>query len=280
MSNTNNNLQTQTSNALRNPIMEACGKDRPPMLAPEGYMENYKNVLQDIRDQLNAEVEAVQIILIWIDNNITPLFILVQLHVTIERLKQCESINVQDLETNLYWEFGKFTSQDGESLESYYSRSQPAVTKNRGKAIVNSSPPTYDQEPSTVANDEMSKEKEIDNSWPSNQDNSPRINKGTGYDNQRVVNVAGARENVEHPEQPESVNKPYMVEQDEHYIIIDSLDMCYDREQDNQDDTNDLVKERNLLASLNEKLKCEIDDSKSRYKFLESSNKALVDKLK
>nr|GEY02279.1 putative reverse transcriptase, RNA-dependent DNA polymerase [Tanacetum cinerariifolium] len=40
----------------------------------------------------------------------------------IERLKQGESINVQDLETNLYLEFGKFTSQDGESLESYYSR--------------------------------------------------------------------------------------------------------------------------------------------------------------
>ncbi|GJW90883.1 integrase, catalytic region, zinc finger, CCHC-type containing protein [Tanacetum coccineum] len=33
-----------------------------------------------------------------------------------------ESINVQDLETNLYWGFGKFTSRDGESLESYYSR--------------------------------------------------------------------------------------------------------------------------------------------------------------
>nr|GEW79288.1 hypothetical protein [Tanacetum cinerariifolium] len=30
----------------------------------------------------------------------------------IERLKQGESINVQDLETNLYWEFRKFTSQD------------------------------------------------------------------------------------------------------------------------------------------------------------------------
>nr|GFC79838.1 hypothetical protein [Tanacetum cinerariifolium] len=40
----------------------------------------------------------------------------------IERLKQGESVNVQDLETNLFWEFGKFTSLDGESLESYYSR--------------------------------------------------------------------------------------------------------------------------------------------------------------
>ncbi|GJT10715.1 retrovirus-related pol polyprotein from transposon TNT 1-94 [Tanacetum coccineum] len=69
--------------------------------------------------------------------------------------------------------------------------------------------------------DEMSKEKEIDklmalislsfkkiykstnnnfrtssNTSRANQDNSLRINKGTGYDNQRVVNVAGARENV------------------------------------------------------------------------------------
>nr|GEX81939.1 hypothetical protein [Tanacetum cinerariifolium] len=34
----------------------------------------------------------------------------------IERLKQGESINVQDLGTNLFWEFGKFTSLDGESL--------------------------------------------------------------------------------------------------------------------------------------------------------------------
>nr|GEV72273.1 hypothetical protein [Tanacetum cinerariifolium] len=31
----------------------------------------------------------------------------------IERLKQGESINAQDLETNMYWEFGKFISQDG-----------------------------------------------------------------------------------------------------------------------------------------------------------------------
>ncbi|GJZ04325.1 retrovirus-related pol polyprotein from transposon TNT 1-94 [Tanacetum coccineum] len=84
----------------------------------------------------------------------------------------------------------------------------------------------------------------------------------------------------EHPEQPESVNEPYPVEQDEHNIIIDSLDMSYDREHDDQDDTGELAKERDLLASLIEKLKCEIEDNKNRNKFLESSNKALVDKLK
>ncbi|GJR55996.1 retrovirus-related pol polyprotein from transposon TNT 1-94 [Tanacetum coccineum] len=345
MSNTNTNLQTQTSNALHNAIMEAGGKDYPPMLAPsnyvqwksrikryvdtkpnnelihyclqnppykfkwteksvpvsegssetttEGYMENYKNVSQDIRDQLNAKAESVQIIITGIDDDIYSTIDACpnacEIWKAVQRLKQGESINVQDLETNLYWEFGKFTSRDGESLESYYSRfykmmnelvrnqcddtnhqvnvqfllqlqpewqrlartanplalvaqQQPAyhpqnhpnhnsqysstrsqqATRNRGKAIVNSSAPTYDQEPAMVTeDDEMSKEKEIDklmalislsfkkiykptnnnlrtssNTSRANQDNSPRINRGTGYDNQRVVNVAGARENV------------------------------------------------------------------------------------
>ncbi|GKE21859.1 retrovirus-related pol polyprotein from transposon TNT 1-94 [Tanacetum coccineum] len=178
MSNTNNNLQTQTSNALHNAIMEAGGKYRPPILAPgnyvqcksrikryidtkpnnelihyclqnppykfkwtektvpvaegssetttEGYIENYKNVLQDIRDQLNDEAEVVQIILTGIDNDIYSTVDACpnacEMWKAIEGLKQGESINVQDLETNLYWEFGKFTSRDGESLESYYSR--------------------------------------------------------------------------------------------------------------------------------------------------------------
>nr|GEX27180.1 integrase, catalytic region, zinc finger, CCHC-type, peptidase aspartic, catalytic [Tanacetum cinerariifolium] len=144
--------------------------------AIEGYMENYKNVAQDIRDQLNAEAEVVQIILTWIDNDIYSTVNACpntcEMSKAIERLKQGESINVQDLETNLYWEFRKFTSHDGESLESYYSRfykmmnelvRNQSATRNRGKAIVNSYAPTYDQEPAMVADDdEMSKEKGID----------------------------------------------------------------------------------------------------------------------
>ncbi|GKE91476.1 hypothetical protein Tco_1572571, partial [Tanacetum coccineum] len=106
-------------------------------------------------------------------------------------------------------------------LQPEWQRTQQA-TRNRRKAIVNSSAPIYDQEPATVTeDDEMSKENEIDklmnlislsfkkiykptnnnlqnssNTSRANQDNYPRINKGTGYENQRVVNVAGARENV------------------------------------------------------------------------------------
>nr|GFC46183.1 Gag-Pol polyprotein [Tanacetum cinerariifolium] len=139
MSNTNNNMQTQTSNTLHNAIMEVGGKDRLPMLAPdkevpifEGssvtttktYMETFKNVSQDICNQLNAEAEAVQIILTGIYNDIYSTVDACpnayEMWKAIKRLKHGKSINVQDVETNLYWEFGKFTSQDGESLESYY----------------------------------------------------------------------------------------------------------------------------------------------------------------
>nr|GFA55140.1 Gag-Pol polyprotein [Tanacetum cinerariifolium] len=139
-----NNMQTQTSNTLHNAIMEAGSKDRPPMLTPgwkekfvldsegnpttttEKVFETYKTVTQDIRDQLNAEAETVQIILTGIDNDIYSIVDACpnacEMWKAIERLKQGESINVQDLKTNLFWEFGKFTSQDGKSLESYYSR--------------------------------------------------------------------------------------------------------------------------------------------------------------
>nr|GFB38702.1 hypothetical protein [Tanacetum cinerariifolium] len=124
-------MQTQTSNTLHNAIMEAGGKDRPSMLAPdkqvsisegshvtttETYMETYKTVSHDIRDQLNAEAEAVQIILTWIDNDIYSIVDACpnacEMWKSIEMLKQGELINVQDLKTKLYWEFGKFTSRD------------------------------------------------------------------------------------------------------------------------------------------------------------------------
>ncbi|GJT85872.1 hypothetical protein Tco_1067589 [Tanacetum coccineum] len=215
--------------------------------------------------------------------------------------------------------------------------SQQAATRNKGKAIVNSPPPIYDQEPDMVTEyDALSKEKEIDklmalislsfkkiykptnnniktssNTIRANQDNSPRINRGTGYDNQRAVNVVGTRENrddiddeLEDQEleahymymakiqevsldavdnsrpvfdteplqkQPESVNDTYPDKQGDNNIILDSLDMSTNGYQADHDDDDDLVRERNLLASLIEKLKCEINDSKNRNKFLESS---------
>nr|GEU85629.1 hypothetical protein [Tanacetum cinerariifolium] len=314
------------------------------------YMENYKNVSQDIRDQLNAKAEAVQIYLMGIDNDIYSIVDACpnacEMWKAIKRLKQGESINVQDLETNLYWEFRN--SHHGMSQElktvSYHklydilkqhqnevneiraeriactanalalvaqqqpvyhpqnhpthytqnssTRSQQAATRNREKVIVNSPPPIYDQEPSMVVKDD-----EI-----ANQDNSLRINRGTGYDNQRLGNVVGARETVDQeleahylymaqiqevsPDAADSgpifdADPLQKVSNDDHYNVFAIEHMSYDREQiDPNDDDDDLANERELLASLIEKLKCEIDDSKNQKKYMETSNKVLVEKLK
>nr|GFC13286.1 hypothetical protein [Tanacetum cinerariifolium] len=283
---------------LTNPPYELGWKEKflldskgNPTTVTEKVFETYKSVTQEIRDQLNAKAEVVQIILTGIDNDIYSTVDacpnVCEMWKVIERLKQCESINVQDLETNLFWEFGKFTSLDGESLESYYSRfykmmneltrnqcnsqelknvsyhklydilkqhqhevneiraekiarvtnplalvaqqqqvyhpqthptqynqnsstrTPQAATRNRGKPIVNSPRPIYDQEPSIVDDDddETSKDKEIDkpmalislsfkkiykptnknlrtssNTSRANQDNSPRIHRNAGYE--------------------------------------------------------------------------------------------------
>nr|GEV75956.1 ribonuclease H-like domain-containing protein [Tanacetum cinerariifolium] len=340
-------MQTQTSNTLHNAIMEAGSKDRPPMLAhdwkdkevpisegspitrTERVHETYKNVSQEIRDQLNAEAKAVQSILTGIHNDIYSTVDACpnacEMWKAIKRLKQGESINVQDLGTNLYWEFRKFTSQDGESLESHYSRSQQAATRNRGKAIVNSLQPIYDQERFMVTeDDETSKDKEIDKLMALI---SPSINKSAGYENQKIGNVVGARETVgstvvqkfgiqcynckefrhvarecqklkRAKDEAYHREKMLLCKQEEARIRLNTeqadwrddidddeledqeLEAHYIEEIDQNDDDNDLAKERELLASLIEKLKCEIDESKNRNKFLETSNKVLIKKLK
>ncbi|GKA43791.1 hypothetical protein Tco_0736515, partial [Tanacetum coccineum] len=54
-----------------------------------------------------------------------------EMWIAIERLQQGESLNVQDVKTNLFWEFGKFTSRDGETMESYYSRYVTVVKQSK-----------------------------------------------------------------------------------------------------------------------------------------------------
>ncbi|GJW48194.1 hypothetical protein Tco_0079840 [Tanacetum coccineum] len=145
----------------------------------------------------------------------------------------------------------------------YSSTRSQQSTKNRGKAIVTSSAPTYDPEPATVTEDEeMSKEKEIDklmalislsfkkiykptnnnlrtssNTSRANQDNSPRINKGIGYDNQRAVNVVGARKNVAYHKE-----KMLLCKQEEAEVQLNA------EQADWKDDTDDESEEQKLEA--------------------------------
>nr|GEY92976.1 hypothetical protein [Tanacetum cinerariifolium] len=375
-------MQTQTSNTLHNAIMEVGGKDRPPMLALGNYVQWKSRIKRYIDTKPNHElIHFVSRILHTSSRGKTRKFQFLKDGESLESYylrfyKMMNELIKNQCDVNNHQVNVQFLLQ----LQPEWKRSQQAATRNRGKAIVNSPQPIYDQEPSIVAEDEeMSKDKDIDklmalislsfkkiykptnnnlrtssNTSRANQDNSPRINIGTRYENQRIGNVVGARETVgstvvqksgiqcynykefrhaareyreleahymymaqiqevspdaaysgpifdsepvqkvstddhynvfaiesKHSEQSESIHDTYPIEQDEHNVVIDSLDMSYDREQiDQNDDDVDLDNERELLASLIEKLKCEIDDNKNRNKFLETSNKVLIEKLK
>nr|GEV22437.1 hypothetical protein [Tanacetum cinerariifolium] len=73
-----------------------------------------------------AEKEAIHLILTRIGDDIYSTVDACQtaqgMWEAIERLQQGESLSIQDVKTNLFWEFGKFTSHDGETMESYYTR--------------------------------------------------------------------------------------------------------------------------------------------------------------
>ncbi|GJR52287.1 hypothetical protein Tco_1402808 [Tanacetum coccineum] len=446
MLNTNNNLQTQTSNALHNAIMEAGGKDRPPMLAPsnyvqwksrikryintkpnnelihyclqnppykfkwtekivpvtegssetttKGYVENYKNVSQDIRNQLDVEAIAFgkftsrdgeslksyysrfykmmnELVRNQCDvtNHQVDVHFLLQLQpewqmfvMLVKQIQELKTVSYHKLYDILKQHQNEVNEVRAERLArtanplvlvaqkqpvyhpqnhpNHYTRnsstrSQQAATRNKGKAIVNSPPPTYDQEPDMVTEDDaLLKEKEIDklmalislsfkkiykptnnnlrtssNTSRAHLDNTPRINRGTCngmsetetgkgrslsqgedaiiqevtpddadnsgpiFDTKLLQKVQNDDDNYnvfandrEHPEQPESVNDTYLEEQGDTNITTDSLDMSNNGETVDQDDDDNLARECDLLASLIDKLKCDIDDSKNHLK--------------
>ncbi|GJZ67596.1 retrovirus-related pol polyprotein from transposon TNT 1-94 [Tanacetum coccineum] len=265
----------------------------------ERYMENYKNVSQDIRDQLNAEAEAVQIILTGIDNDIYSTVDACpnacEMWKAIERLKQGESINVQDLETNLYLnvqfllqlqpEWQRFVTLVKQSQElktvSYHKlydilkQHQNEVNEIRAERLAHhNNLPEIEKKQLLpllllLMIQNLIRRANQSNTSRANQDNSTRINRRTGYDNQRAVNVAGARENVEneHPEQPDSSNDIYLAEHSDTNITIDLL-IEYDKFRMTRMNTDDLIKNVVLLAFFNSETKY----FQTKNKSLESSN--------
>nr|GEX34146.1 hypothetical protein [Tanacetum cinerariifolium] len=410
--------------------MEAGSKDRPPMLAPGNYVQWKSRIKRYIDTKLNHElihhclkhppykftwadkevlISEVQIILTGIYNDIYSTVDACpnacEMWKAIERLKKHQN-EVNEIRAERIARTANPLALVAQQQPVYYpqnhptqynqnssTRSQQAATRNRGKAIVNSSQPIYDQELSMVdEDDETSKDKEIDKLmalislsfkkiykstnnnlrtssntsstvmqkfriqcynckefghvareckkpirvkdaayhrekmllckqedagiqlnaeqayWRDDTDDeledqeleahymyiaqlqevsSDAADSGPIFDTEPVQKVStDDHYNVfaiesEHPKQSKSIHDTYLIEQNEHNVIIDSLDMSYDREQiDQNDDDNDLSNERELFASLIAKLKCEIDDNKNRNKSLETSNKVLIEKLK
>ncbi|GJV49515.1 retrovirus-related pol polyprotein from transposon TNT 1-94, partial [Tanacetum coccineum] len=104
-------------------VPEAEGR---PAVQQHTAIETILNMTPENKEHFQSEKEAIFLLLTGIGDEIYSTVDACnttnEMWIAIERLQQGESLNVQDVKTNLFWEFGKFTSRDGESMESYYSR--------------------------------------------------------------------------------------------------------------------------------------------------------------
>ncbi|GJX34549.1 hypothetical protein Tco_0246106 [Tanacetum coccineum] len=82
---------------MHNNIMATGSKDRPPILVPRKIGSQWRSRFLRLTSTVDACKTANEM---WI---------------AIERLQQGESLNVQDVKTNLFWEFGKLIPLDVES---------------------------------------------------------------------------------------------------------------------------------------------------------------------
>ncbi|GJX00696.1 hypothetical protein Tco_0184609 [Tanacetum coccineum] len=138
---------------MHNKIMAVGSRDRPPMLVTRRYAQWQSRFLRYINTRPNDDALRKCIL----EGPYQPTTIIIPvIHATADSLAVPERTTVEkiltmspenkahyesekeaihllfldqdenscstDVKTNLFWEFGKFTSHDGESMESYYSR--------------------------------------------------------------------------------------------------------------------------------------------------------------
>ncbi|GJS82229.1 retrovirus-related pol polyprotein from transposon TNT 1-94 [Tanacetum coccineum] len=98
------------------------------------------------KEHYQSEKEAIHLLLTGIGDEIYSTVnackTAYDMWITIERIQHGESLNIQDVKTNLFWEFGRFTSHDGESISN-------ASTNYKGKEIAKPITP-----PSELASEE------------------------------------------------------------------------------------------------------------------------------
>ncbi|GJW66665.1 hypothetical protein Tco_0121089, partial [Tanacetum coccineum] len=113
-----------TPTIVTTPVVPAT--EDSPAVPEQTTVETVMNMTPENRAHFESEKEAIHLILTGIGDEIYSTVDACQtaqeMWEAIERLQQGESLNIQDVKTNLFWEFGQFTSHDGETIESYYTR--------------------------------------------------------------------------------------------------------------------------------------------------------------
>ncbi|GJV24928.1 hypothetical protein Tco_1377623 [Tanacetum coccineum] len=107
-------------------VQAVAATEGNPAIQQHTTIETVLNMTPENKEHFLSEKEAIFLLLTGIGDDIYSTVDACktanEMWIAIERLQQGESLNVQDVKTNLFWEFGKFTSRDGETMESYYSR--------------------------------------------------------------------------------------------------------------------------------------------------------------
>nr|GEZ78842.1 hypothetical protein [Tanacetum cinerariifolium] len=246
--------------------MAAGSINHPPMLAMRRYAQWQSRFLRYIDTRPNGDTlrkcilegpyKLTTVIIPAVPATDDTPAIAHEIWIAIERLQQGESLNIQDVNTNLFWEFRKFTSHDGESMESYYFRFYKMVNEMIRNNL-------------TVATILMAKIQEV-----------PTIDSGTHTEPlEQVQNDAeyNVFANVRHHyEQPESTSNRCLVEKDDSNVTPDSSDMCDNDIQTNQNAEDELVALANLIANL----KLDVDENKKIQKQLKRENTSLTHELK
>nr|GEU72254.1 hypothetical protein [Tanacetum cinerariifolium] len=331
---------------MHNNIMAAGLRDRLPMLATGRYTQWRSRLLRYIDTRPNgdalrkcilevpehttveilqtmspenkahyeSEKEAIHLILTRIgDSTVDACKTAREIWKAIKRLQQGESLNIQDVKTNLFWEFGKFTSHDGETMESYYTRynnanqtgqvgNQRAITDAGARENIKSlvvqqtgiqcfnckefshfakeCRKTKRVKDSTYHKEKMLLCKQAEKGVPLQAKHEAVSPESNSYaeplehvQNDDEYNVFANMS--EHCEQSESTSNTCLVEKDDSDVTPESPDMC---ENDIQIDQN-TKDEHVALANLILNLKLDVDENEKIHKQLKKANTSLAHEL-
>ncbi|GJT48445.1 retrovirus-related pol polyprotein from transposon TNT 1-94 [Tanacetum coccineum] len=207
-------------------VQAVAASEGNPAIQQHTTIETVLNMTPENKEHFLSEKEAIFLLLTGIGDEIYSTVDACktanEMWIAIERLQQGESLNVQDVKTNLFWEFGKFTSRDGESMESYYSRFYKLMNElTRNNLQVTTMQVNEDIDLEQAQRKRYAKELALlqsnfkklykptnnnlrtsSNSRNKTEDTTPRYNNDNQsgqFGNQRTMTVAGTRETVGSP---------------------------------------------------------------------------------
>nr|GEZ84733.1 hypothetical protein [Tanacetum cinerariifolium] len=232
---------------------------------------------------------------------------------SIKRLQHGESLNKQDVKTNLCLEFGKFTSRDEDSTESYYSRFYKMMNEMvRNQLEVSTMKPKrvkdfahYKEKMMLCKHEDKGVPLSVDKGdWLDDTDEEPDEHELEAHymymekiqevftTESRPKFDAEPLEKVQfddhynvfanerqYSKQPKSINDTYVVEKVDSNVISYSSNMC---DNDGKDDQNakEYKDKRDVLANLILNLKLDTDENKKIQKQLKKENASLTNELK